>query len=301
MREFTVGFLGFGKAAFTFAEDLIAAGLKSIIVYDKNWNTEPYNVAIIRNAKKLSARIAFSPSELASGALMVISMVTPASSEEALLSIAPYLADNSFFIDMNSSSPMTKRNCYNYVCTTNPTVHYLDGCILGAVSEKRIKTPILLCGQRADQVKEFLDNYGTNIEVLEGLPGDASAVKMVRSVFMKGIEALFVETLHAAKAYNIQKQAVATIKDTFESLTFDQLLNMLVTTHAIHGKRRQGEMEEVIDTLKAKGIDAKMSESTLEKFKWSTEFALAECFNNSIPTGYDSVIEAIYEKARAFN
>lgn len=301
MSEFTVGFLGFGKAAFTIAEDLIAAGLKSLTVYDKNWDVEPYSAAIIQNAEKLSVRIALSPSELASRAQVVISMVTPASSEEAFLSIAPYLSDNSFFIDMNSSSPMTKRSCYNYVCANNPTVHYLDGCILGAVSEKRIKTPVLLCGLKASQVKEFLDKYGANIEVLEGLPGDASAVKMVRSVFMKGIEALFVETLHAAQAYNIQKQVVATIKDTFETLTFDQLVNMLVTTHAIHGRRRQGEMEEVIDTLKAKNIDAKMSERTLEKFKWSTELALAECFNNMLPARYDSVIEAIYTKAQALD
>jgi 3-hydroxyisobutyrate dehydrogenase-like beta-hydroxyacid dehydrogenase len=299
MKKFTVGFLGFGKAASIFVEDLNEAGLNCITVYDKNWDVEPYNAAIMQNAEKLSARIVCSPSELASRAMMVISMVTPASSEEAARNIVPYLSDNSFFIDMNSSSPMTKRRCYDYISAINPTIHYLDGCILGAVSEKRIRTPVLLCGQSANQAKEFLNSYGANIEVVEGLPGSASAVKMIRSVFMKGIEVLLIEALHAARAYNIQSQFVDTIKDTFETLTFNQLINMLVTTHAIHGKRRQGEMQEVIDTLKAQNVDAKMSESTLEKFRWSTEFALAEFFHNMLPNEYDSVIEAIYTKSRA--
>lgn len=298
MDDLSVGFLGFGKAACIFIEDLKSAGLKKIAAYDKYGNVEPYSTVIREASEKLSVNLVFSPLELAVQTIMVLSMVTPASAEEAAISIAPYLPDNSFFVDLNSSSPMTKQRCFNYINRVNPSVKYLDGCILGAVSENRLRTPILLCGQGANQAKEYLDRFGANVEIIEGTPGDASAVKMIRSVFMKGIEVLLIEALHGARAYNIQNQFIRTIKDTFETLTFDQLVNMLVTTHAIHGRRRQGEMKEVIDTLKAKNIDARMSESILEKFRWSSELALADYFQHRLPEEHESVIEALYAKAK---
>jgi len=298
MKHHTVGFLGFGKAACIFAEDMLAAGFGDIVIYDKNWNVEPFGSTIRQNAERLSARLVTSPSELAAQASMVLSMVVPVSSEEALKSVAPFLSDGTFYIDLNSVSPVTKKRSSEFAHEVNPLLHYIDGCILGAVSENRIRTPILLCGRESEGAEEFLARCGAKIEVIDGEPGDASAVKMIRSVFMKGIETLFIETLHAAQAYNIQKQVVATIKDTFETLTFDQLINMLVTTHSIHGKRRQGEMMEVIDTLIAKNVDATMSQGIYRKFGWSVNLKLSEYFEGSLPDRLETVIETIYNRAK---
>lgn len=293
MSNTTIGFLGFGKGATIFVEDIIKGGFNNIIAYDKFADTIPYGENIQQDADRLSIKLAKNVKELAEGADIILSMVIPAAAEEAAKEIAPYLKAKTYYVDLNSTAPMTKQKNYLIIKGNNSQVNYIDGCILGAIPETRFRTPILLCGDGALEIKVTMEKLGGTFDIVEGNPGDASAVKMLRSVFMKGIEVLFIETLHGASLYNIEKNVLDSIRDTFKTLTFDQLVNMLITTHSIHSKRRQGEMGEVIETLKAKNIDSTMTKATWEKLGWSSDLGLKDYFKNKQPSQFKDVIKAI--------
>ncbi|MFG5407529.1 DUF1932 domain-containing protein [Piscinibacter sakaiensis] len=103
------------------------------------------------------------------------------------------------------------------------------------------------------------------LTVLDGPAGRASASKMLRSIFMKGVVTLLLETVLAGHAYGLEDDLLDSIAETFAAGPFREVANGLMTRGVIHAERRAHEMDEVIATLQAAGVDDTMSRATRDK------------------------------------
>jgi len=291
VSEPKVGFIGFGEAGYELAKGLKSEGLSQIAIYDKFQDIPPYDKVIKTRIKDINVKVFPNIQNLAEYSNLILSTVTVSAAKKVAKEISDFLENNKIYVDMNTSSPHTKLAIAKIINKTG--AKFVDAAVMGAVSLYGHKVPILACGEGAKQFQLKMSNYGMNIRCIEGKVGSSSAVKMLRSVYMKGIEALLLETLIAAYRYGELELVLESITDSMKKRPFIETINMLVTTDVIHAKRRAIEMNEVITTLEEIGIEPIMSKATKNRLEWSAGLGLEKYFSGEIPKEYMNVLIAI--------
>src|SRR5699024_4048780 len=123
--------------------------------------------------------------------------------------------------------------------------------IMGPVIVYGHKVPILISGKGSDTLKEYLNRFGMNITEVSEIPGNASAIKLIRSIYMKGISAILIEMLEAANKFEVEELVIHSISETLDSKSFEETMNRLVTGTAVHAERRSKELGGTIEMLEA--------------------------------------------------
>lgn len=253
-----IAIIGFGEAGQIYARDF--APIASVCVWDKQWLTgqaEPLRT----RAAGIGVQPADSLATALEGARLVLSLVTAGNALEVARQASPLLHSGQLFLDFNSVAPATKRAAAAAIATG--AGDYLDVAVMAPVPPKRRQTPLLLGGPAAQQAAAELAQLGCNARAMSNHIGDVSAIKMCRSVMIKGLEALTTECLSAAKAYGVEEAVLASLHASFPGLGWDdQLPHYLISRVAEHGTRRAEEMEEVVKTLNDAGITGLMSQAT---------------------------------------
>jgi 3-hydroxyisobutyrate dehydrogenase-like beta-hydroxyacid dehydrogenase len=189
-----IAFIGFGEAARSFTDSLQKLGSAKIIAaYDLKADS---TIAATANARGVALKP--SAGEAIADADWIISAVTADQSFNAATAVMDALSSDQLFIDINSVSPDRKKETAAIVEKTGAA--YLDMAVMAPVDPRGHQTPVLLAGATADKVTDDMRSLGFNFEVIGPEPGAATAIKMVRSLFVKGLEALTVETMLAASA-----------------------------------------------------------------------------------------------------
>ena len=188
------------------------------------------------------------------------------------------------FIDLNSTEPGTKQS----IAGSFPGDSYVDGAILGAIKGEGAATPVALAGPRSG---EAFQEVGFRASVTSPQVGAASALKLCRSVFMKGLECLFVETLLAARQFDLQQPVLGTIEQTLRAYGLIPMADMLVTTHAVHCGRRSREMDGAVSMLQEMGLPCAMSEASRSFLDGSSRTGLVEHFGQVVPDRLEKVLE----------
>lgn len=289
--QLRIGFVGFGEAGYGLAKGLGLAGLEQIAAYDKFWDTPPYSKVIQSRAEDAKVRILPDVQKLASYSDFILSTVTVSVAKEAAEQIAAFLREEQIYVDMNSCSSHTKQDIALIINKSG--AEFVDAAVIGAVASYGHKVPILACGAGAAEFKSRINSYGMNIRCIEGKPGSAAAVKMLCSIYTKGLEALLIETLVAAYKYDTLDLVLDLITEVTEGRPFKETVNRLITTDVIHARRRVGEMNEVIATLNEVNIEPVMSKATRTKLEQSVKLHLREYFKDKIPEKYIEVLKAI--------
>jgi 3-hydroxyisobutyrate dehydrogenase-like beta-hydroxyacid dehydrogenase len=160
---------------------------------------------------------------------------------------------------------------------------YVDVAVLGNVAGSRVRAPLAVSGARASEACVHLQDVGFTAWVAGSEVGSASAVKMCRSIFMKGIECLLLETLLAAAAFQVSDAVLQSIEETISSLGFQATVEMLVTTHAVHCGRRSDEMRHVTRMLEEMGLPHDMSSAALAVLSRHSDSALSTHVGGCIP------------------
>ncbi|HFZ8993037.1 TPA: DUF1932 domain-containing protein [Citrobacter freundii] len=253
-----IALVGFGEAGQIYASDL--AGKAEIRVWDKKFLSEQAG-HLHKLAVQMEVQPASSLADVLDGASLVLSLVTASSALEVAQQAAPLLSHGQFFLDFNSVAPETKRTAAKAVAAG--AGDYLDVAVMAPVPPKRLATPLLLGGVAASGVAQTLSALGCNARAASENIGDVSAIKMCRSVMIKGLEALTTECLSAARGYGVEDAVLASLHASFPSLGWnDQLPHYLISRVAEHGVRRAEEMGEVVKTLQDVGVTAVMSQAT---------------------------------------
>ena len=292
----SIGFLGFGEAGYGIAKGLKASGLKQIFVFDKFQNVSPHKQLIRSRIQDADVIMVSKVKKLAASSELIFSTVTVSRAMEIAEEIAEFLNPGHIYVDMNSTSPQTQKKISKIINKSGAA--FIDAALMGAIAFFGHQIPVLAAGESAAVFQRKLSSYGMDIRCIKGEPGSASAVKMLRSVYMKGIEALLLETMTAAQRYRISELVVESIAQSMETKPFMETVNMLITTNAIHSERRSKEMEEVAATLTEKKIDPVMTEATRRVLQWSASLNLKDHYKGKAPDKYKTVLATIDQKIK---
>lgn len=284
-----IAFIGLGEAAFHIARGLRDAGLTDIQAYDKFWNVPPQSELVARRAAEAGVTLAPSLQALVEGADIVLSTVSANMAVPLARESAAWLRAGQIYADLNSAGPQTKTEAAAIVAPTGAA--FVDGAIMGTVPGLGHRVPTLVCGDGAAAFVAALSPYGTQLTLLDGDAGRASASKMLRSIFMKGVVALLIETVVAGHEYALEDDLLDSIAETFSAGPFLEIVNGLISRGVIHAERRAHEMDEVIATLQAVSIDATMSQATRDKLLQIAAAGYKQHFKGIAPADFHAIFD----------
>jgi len=265
----TIAIIGFGEAGGILGAELAKKGC-AVRAYDILLDDPATRDAMAKKAAAAGVAAAGSHPAAVKGADLVISSVTAGCAVDVAKAFAPHGARGQVFLDINSISPEAKRG--NARSVEAGGADYVEAAVMAAVPPKGLKVPMLLGGPRAKEVAAALNAIGFATDVAGDAVGVASAIKMCRSVMIKGLEALTVECLMSARRYGAEKEVLASLAGTFPGMGWDKdLPNYLISRVAEHGRRRAAEMREVAATLTDGGIAPRMAAPTAELHDWFVE------------------------------
>lgn len=243
-----IGFLGYGEAARAFHEGLKEAGAV-VLAHDILLLSGDEAMREAMSAR--GAQVAETAAALGAADL-IFSAVTADQSLLAVQPLLPHLGPGHVFVDINSVSPERKRQTAAAVEAAG--AKYIDMAVMAPVHPRKHKTPVLLAGSAASQMlPEFLA-LGFTAEIAGDAPGAATAIKMVRSVFVKGLEAITVEALLAARASGCFDEILASLSSSYPGLDWPHFAEYQMERTTRHGRRRAAEMRESAATLDALGL-----------------------------------------------
>ena len=257
----TIAFIGFGEAGHAIASGLREAGLENMAAWDILF-PKPEGAKLKHAATTIGMRVAQSAADAVRGADLIISAVTAASSTEAAQSVKAHLSGKPYFLDINSVSPGRKQNSAKEL---GGAARYIDVAIIAPIYPARHQTPMLIAGPDAQAVAPVLSGLGMRINVSGAEVGAAAAIKMVRSVMIKGIEALTLECFLAAARAGIVDEVAVSMKNNYPGLDWAKVVPYNLERMANHGERRAAEMEEVANTLRELGVEPLMTVATVRR------------------------------------
>jgi 3-hydroxyisobutyrate dehydrogenase-like beta-hydroxyacid dehydrogenase len=292
-RQAPIGFLGFGEAGFHLARGLRRAGAPPLIAFDINVNDEMAGARIRARAAETGTCLMDTPRALAHGAGVILSVVTAAAAVEAAQSVAADLSGGHFFVDLNSVSPTTKRQIADAVAVGNG--RFVEGAIMAPVPPAEHRAPIVLNGPWARAVVDALSRYQMRLESMDGAIGAAAAVKMCRSIVIKGMEALLLECTLAAGEYDAADRVFDSLAETYPGLDWRKTADYMISRVLQHGERRAREMEEVAEMLRAAGIEPLISEATARRQDWEATLRKAGRLRDGRPETVEAFLKLLVD------
>lgn len=288
-----VTLIGFGEAGAILAEEMQARGVQ-VAVWDSQLLGETRG-AMLAKAARCGVRPALSLADAVQGAALVFSAVTAANALSVAAQCAPLLSGGQVFLDLNSVAPNTKRAAAALI--EQHGADYLDVAVMAPVPPQRLATPLLIGGPRAEEIGPRLNGLGFNSRVWGREVGEASAIKMCRSVMIKGLEALTTECLSAARQYGVEQAVIDSLHASFPSLGWqDQFPHYLISRVAEHGRRRAEEMQEVVKTLQDVQVSPAMSQATAQTQQGMVDALAARdlTYAELTPFVWQQVVDKLY-------
>ncbi len=289
-------FIGFGEAGQAIASGLRDTGIETVAAWDILFPAAE-GARLKLAGEAIGARVASSAADAARGADIIISAVTAASSLEAAKSVEPHLTGNPYFLDINSVSPGSKRETETLLGTK---ARYVDVAILAPIHPARHQTPLLLAGPHAESVMPLLiDELEMRAAIAGDEVGQAAGLKMIRSVMIKGIEALTLECFLAAKRAGIVDEVAASLRNNYPTLDWGKVIEYNIERMASHGARRADEMDQVAETLRELGIDPLMATATATRQREMGQIGKKVVVRKTLKEGRAAMLDAISAAAKS--
>lgn len=286
-----LGFIGFGEVGYEMTTGFKGAGVEDVFAYDVMQNHEVYGKLVHERAEKSGTMLVTSPQEVFDNVDVVFVAVPGAKALETAKGLKTFLKDSTLYVDVSASAPTVKQSIWEEIKDTGAS--FVDAAMLGSLPLYKNKVPTLISGNGCDLCLNLMQPHGMNLEKVSDTPGDATGIKFVRSIFMKGLPALLVEVLEAASTMKVDHLVLKSLADTMNACTFEQTLNRLVTGSAIHAERRAHEMKDVISMLEGINVEPTMSKATAERLTWLASKKLKEKFGGKTPKEWKEVFQAI--------
>ncbi len=258
----SLGLIGFGEVGQTFARGFLARGDVRVSAYDIKFDSADEGPALVEQARAAGVVAAASQAAACAGADIVISAVTASSALAVAGLAATCLRESQIFFDINSASPGTKTEAARLVNACG--ARYVEGAVMAPVPGPGIRVPILAGGPAAAEAATTLNGLGMNVDAVTLEPGRASAMKLCRSIMIKGIEALIVDCARAARDWNVQSEVFASLDASFPGVNFDEMARYMAQRVHQHGVRRAAEMREAAAMLEDLGIDGSLSRAVAD-------------------------------------
>ncbi|VIO79339.1 DUF1932 domain-containing protein [Bradyrhizobium ivorense] len=268
-RQWQIGLLGYGEVGRILAEDLRKQDIK-VAAYDIKLDREQ-GAPLREHAARIGVELMRSHAELAAGADFIVSAVTASQAVAVAEACAPAIRKDSWFLDFNSASPGAKQRAAALIDGAGG--RYVEGAVMTSVPPYRIKVPLLLGGSGARELAPLLVTLGFAAKVASDELGVSSAVKMCRSIMIKGLEAMVIESFTTARAYGVEDAVLASLKETFPAIDWEKQGAYFFQRVIEHGRRRAEEVREVAETVREAGLTPWSASGTAERQAWVADLA----------------------------
>jgi 3-hydroxyisobutyrate dehydrogenase-like beta-hydroxyacid dehydrogenase len=261
-----VAVVGYGEVGRIFGAALLQAGVREVFAFDVLVTDARWATDARARAARDGVHLANDLAEAVAGAGLVISAVTAGATATAATQIAAVAGQGSFVLDLNSASPRTKKECADVV--NRAGARYVEAGVMTSVPPHGIRTPMLLGGPHAEALAPTLARLGFDATVGSADYGVVSAIKLCRSVFIKGMEALAVEGLLTARRYGVEEKVLASLAETYPGMDWARQADYFWRRVVQHGRRRSEEMREAAVTVSDAGGSPHMAGATAEVQAW---------------------------------
>jgi len=268
-KQWTIGLVGYGEVGRILAEDLRKQDV-TVIAYDIKLGGNKAG-PLREHARDHGVALTASHTDLAAKADLIVSAVTASQAVPVAQACAPAVKTSAFFLDFNSASPGAKQRAAQLIDAAGG--RYVEGAVMTSIPPYRIKVPLLLGGGAAEELAPLLVQLGFAAKVASAKLGVASAVKMCRSVMIKGLEAMTIECFTTARAYGVENAVLASFKETFPGIDWEKQGAYFFQRVIEHGRRRAEEVREVAETVREIGLTPWSSQGTAERQAWVADLA----------------------------
>ncbi|HEU4591534.1 MAG TPA: DUF1932 domain-containing protein [Steroidobacteraceae bacterium] len=253
-----IGFLGYGEVGQRFASDLRAGGAqRELAAFDLLLHQAAAGEALRRHAAAHRVDLMADAAALADETTLIFSAVTADQTLQAAKSLAERDLRHAMIVDLNSAAPRTKIECAALVAAAGG--RYVEAAVMTSVPPHGIRVPMLLGGLHAAETEKVLGELGFAAQTVSAELGVASAIKLCRSVIIKGLESLVVESFTAARQLGVEPQVLASLRETYPQFDWEKQGDYLFSRVIQHGKRRAEEMRASAEMIDATGVGGIMA------------------------------------------
>lgn len=284
----SVAFIGFGALGSTLAGGVASAGATDVRAFARPRADPASATALRQRIVAAGVQLCASIEAAVTGVEVVIAAVPAAAADEVADRCARTIAPGTLYIDPSPLPPRAKEQLA--VVLAGADALYVDVAVLGTVATDGPRVPMLAAGRGAARWVEVSDSLGLNVSLVSGPPGSASLVKLLRSVFMKGRDALILEMLLAARKYGVEQ---AIIDSMPPGEPFGQLAERVVCSLAVYADRRAEELAASAELLKQAGVQPLATQGGYERLRWLAEMGLRERFGGERPDDFDAVLSLV--------
>ncbi|MET4577845.1 DUF1932 domain-containing protein [Ottowia thiooxydans] len=271
MATISLGIIGFGEVGSTFGRGLKDKdGVGAVRAWDLKFEGLGSEAA-----RAAAAADGITPTNgmasLCADSTLLISAVTASNTLAVAQEAARHVRPGSIFLDLNSASPGTKQRAAAAIEAAGG--QYVEAGVMTSVPPYGIAVPMLLGGAQASELAITLNAWSMNAKAVSEKLGVASAIKMSRSIMIKGLEALVIEAYTNARAYGVEDHVLPTLQETFPQIDWSRQGAYFFSRVVQHGKRRAEEMRESANTVKEAGFESIMTSAIAEKQDWVASLA----------------------------
>jgi 3-hydroxyisobutyrate dehydrogenase-like beta-hydroxyacid dehydrogenase len=263
--KYLLGFVGFGEAAYHIAKGLASEGLREMCAYDVMQEDPVRGQAIRTRAHEIGVALTDCLQTLCGNAELILSLTSPAVCVDVARQVLPHLTRGQVFCDLNSADPVDMTAIDRLPRPEG--VRFADVALLGSVPKEKHRTKMYLSGDGARAFYDAVLPWNTVLNLLDAPAGCASAIKMFKSVFSKGLPQLLLETYVPAAQYGVLDQIIDLTKNTFQTRSIEQFANENLYRTLIHAQRRATEAGACARTVERLGFDAAISHATEKKLQ----------------------------------
>ena len=274
-RRWNIGLVGYGEVGRILAEDLRKQDVK-VTACDIKLCSDRASLPLREHAAHHGVALTASHADLAAQSDFIVSAVTASQAVAVAQACAGAVKPGAFFLDFNSASPGAKQRAAALI--DGGGGRYVEGAVMTSIPPRRIKVPLLLGGSGANTLAPLLAELGFDARVASEKLGVASAVKMCRSVMIKGLEAMVIESFTTARAYGVEDAVLASLKETFPGIDWEKQGAYFFQRVIEHGRRRSEEVREVAETVREAGLVPWSAQGTAERQAWIADLADAGLF-----------------------
>jgi 3-hydroxyisobutyrate dehydrogenase-like beta-hydroxyacid dehydrogenase len=224
-KQWRIGLVGYGEVGRILAEDLRAQGI-AVCAYDLKLDDSASAAPLQAHAATHGVQLMASSAEVAAGSDFIVSAVTASQTVSVAQACAQSVQPGAFFLDFNSASPAAKQRAASLIDGAGGC--YVEGAVMTSIPPYRIKVPLLLGGAFAAELRPLINALGFASKVASDQLGVASATKMCRSVMIKGLEAMVIESFTTARFYGVEDAVVASLYETFPGIDWEKAGRLLL-------------------------------------------------------------------------
>lgn len=277
-----IALIGYGEVGRILAEDLRPAG-HAVTAFDLKL-AGTGSAPLRTHASAHGIALASSHASAVHGAELVLSAVTASQAVPVAQACAPGLDAGAFFLDFNSASPGAKIEAARIVNAAGG--RYVEGAVMTSIPPYRIKVPLLLGGPDAAALEPVVNALGFAARVASDKLGVASATKMCRSIMIKGLEAMVIESFTTARHYGVEDAVIASLQETFPAIDWEKQGAYFFQRVIEHGRRRSEEVQEVAVTVQEAGLVPHSAAGTAKRQAWVADLADAGLFGTRGEAGF---------------